>query len=151
VFDISSADPREHFLASLVVAYLSSNIGAVDNDGFVNGTAIVAEMASQGFGEDQITKVLQRLAKKRLIETPHAHYREIPVPDEENAAQFHFRATSIGIYHVRYWSGSFAFLDAVATDTPIFDETARVGVSKLAASFETADRLESYPAFSGLS
>lgn len=141
VFDISSADPREHFLSGLVVAYLSSNIGAPDNDGFVNGGSILAEMASQGFVEDQVSKVLRRLAKKRLIETPHAHYREIPVPEETSPAEFHFRATSIGIYHIRYWSGSFAFLDAVSTDTPIFDEVARAEVSRLAASFNIADRL----------
>ena len=120
---------------------MSSNIGAADNDGFVNGSSVISEMASQGFVEDQAGKALQRLAKKRLIETPHAHYREIPVPDEVGAAQFHFRATSIGIYHIRYWSGSFAFLDAVATDTPILDEQSRVCVSRLASSFEIADRL----------
>jgi GTPase SAR1 family protein len=140
VFDVSSADPREHFLACLVVAFLSSNIGTMDNDGFVNGHVVVAEMASQGFVEEQVNKVLQRLARKRLVETPHAHYREIPVPDEDTAAQFHYRATSVGIYHIRYWAGTFAFLDAVATDTPIFEEETRAGVSKIAASFELGDR-----------
>ena len=140
VFDVNSADPREHFLASLVVAYLSSNAGMVDNDGFINGHVVVTEMARQGFVEDQVARVLRLLARKRLIETPHAHYREIPVPDEEHADQFHYRATSIGIYHIRFWTGSFAFLDAVSTDTPIFDEIAREEVSQLASSFAIGDR-----------
>src|SRR3546814_728996 len=60
--------------------------------------------------------------------------------DEDTAALFHDRATSIGIYHVRYWAGTFAFLDAVATDTPIFQEETRAGVSKIAASFDLGDR-----------
>lgn len=142
VFDVSSADPREHFLASLIVAYLSSNIGTPDNDGFVSGSVVLAEMAAQGFIEEQVSSALQRLARKKLIETPHAHYREIDVPDDRNPTEFHFRATSIGVYHVRYWSGSFAFLDAVSTDTPIFDVTVRAKVAQLAASFRIAERFE---------
>jgi len=140
VYDLSMADPREHFLASLLVAFLSSNIGTTDNDGFVRGQIILTEMQNQGFVEDQVVKAMRRLAVKRLIETPHAHYREIEVTDEEIAIHFHFRATSIGLYHIRFWAGSFAFLDAVSTDTPIFDEESRAYVSNLAASFSIADR-----------
>ena len=142
VFDISFADPREHFLQSLIVAFLSSNMGAADNDGFVSGSALIGGMARQGFVEDQVAKNLQRLARKRLIETPHAHYREIPVPEEESASTFYYRTTSIGAYHIRYWSGTFAFLDAVAIDTPIFHEDTRSRVSALAASFDLKDRAE---------
>ena len=79
---------------------------------------------------------------RSLIETPYAHYREIKVPDHETPEQFHFRATSIGIYHIRYWTGSFAFLDATSTDTPIFDVGARDEISRLAASFDTRERYQ---------
>jgi GTPase SAR1 family protein len=140
IFDVSSADPREHFLASLIIAYVSSSLGIKDNDGFVSGSAIVTEMTSLGFFKAQTQQALRRIATKRLIETPHAHYREIPVLDSEPPEQFHYRATSIGVYHVRFWTGAFTFLDATATDTPIFDVTARDEVIKLAASFDTADR-----------
>lgn len=136
IFDVSTADPREHFLASLIVAFLSSNLSILDNDGFVSGQEIVSEMLRHGFLEDQTRNALRRLATKRLIETPHAHYRELPVEDHELPEQFHFRATSVGIYHIRFWTGSFAFLDATSTDTPIFDEEARDEISKLASSFE---------------
>ena len=136
VFDVSVADPREHFLSSLIVAFLSSNTKATDGDGFCRGRDILVEMSYQGFVEDQVRDALRTLAHKRLIETPHAHYREIEVPDHEYPDQFHFRATSIGIYHIRYWSGSFSFLDAVSTDTPIFDEVIRGKMSSLASSFE---------------
>jgi len=54
--------------------------------------------------------------------------------------QFHFRATSIGIYHIRFWTGAFSFLDATSTDTPIFDEATRDVVAGLAASFVIGDR-----------
>ncbi|WP_020564566.1 hypothetical protein [Methylosarcina fibrata] len=140
IFDISSADPREHFLASLVIAYLNTGYGILDNDGFVNGQELLEEMLRQGFVTDQVRHVLRRLATKKLIETPHAHYRELQVEDDNPPENFHFRATTVGIYHVRFWTGSFAFLDAVSTDTPVFDSDSRVEISKLASSFDINDR-----------
>ncbi|MBX3662832.1 MAG: hypothetical protein KF804_10300 [Burkholderiales bacterium] len=147
IFDVSTADPREHFLGSLIVAFLSSNTGVLDQDGFLNGNELMNEMRRLGFVDDQIRFSLRRLSTKRLIETPHSHYREIPVEDHEPPEQFHFRATSIGIYHIRFWIGSFAFIDAVSIDTPIFDEPTRERVCALASSFSISDRLERTVAF----
>jgi hypothetical protein len=140
IFDVSAADSREHFLASLIISYLTSNIGVRDNDGFVNGRNIFFEMAKNGFVEDQVANALRRLATKRLIETPHAHYRELQVAETVPPLQFYYRATTVGVYHVRFWTGSFAFLDATSTDTPIFDQGARELVSRYAASFSIGDR-----------
>lgn len=147
VFDVRSADPREHFLASLIISYLSSNSCPRDNDGFVSGRDIAAEMSRVGFIEEQVSSALRLTSVKRLIETPYLHYREIKVDDAEDPLQFHYRATSIGIYHVRFWTGSFAFLDAVSTDTPIFEEGPRTDVTRVAASFDIADRFKRASAF----
>jgi len=147
IFDVSAADPREHFLASLLVAFLSSNTGVLDQDGFLNGRDLMKEMARHAFVEEQIRSALRRLSKTRLIETPHAHYREVQVDDHEPPEQFHFRATSVGVYHIRFWAGSFAFLDAVSTDTPIFDEDCRNKVSVLASSFAIRDRYDKASSF----
>lgn len=148
VFDVvGAADPREHFLSSLIVAYLSSNTGVVDNDGFLAGRNIIAELTGHGYVDDQISRALRFLATKRLIETPYAHYREIQVAEHERSDQLHYRATSVGAYHVRHWAGSFAFLDAMSTDTPIFDETAREIVCSLASSFSINDRYTKAVAF----
>jgi len=140
IFDVSAADPREHFLASLIVSFLSSGAGVRSNDGFMIGSAIIQEMALHGFSADQTGVALRRLASKKLIETPHAHFREVSVPESEPVEDFPFRVTSIGIYHVRFWTGSFSFLDATSTDTPIFDEKVRDVVCDLAASFDIKDR-----------
>lgn len=142
IFDVSAADPREHFLASFVISFLSSNMGVRDNDGFVSGHSIFEEMSKQGFVENQIGHSLRRLARKKLIETPHSHYRELEVDESESPVQFHYRATTVGIYHVHYWTGSFSFLDAMSTDTPIFDESARAAVLDTAASFDIRDRYQ---------
>lgn len=142
IYDVNIPDPREHFLSSLIISYLSSNVGIRDNDGFISGESILSEMATHGFVEDQSRHALRRLSAKRLIETPHAHYRELPVDEHEPPEQFYFRATSIGIYHVRYWTGNFSFLDATSTDTPIFDQDVRDAISGMAPSFNIGVRYE---------
>ena len=140
IFDVGVADPREHFLVSVLVSYLSSNIGIRDGDGYLSGSALVAEGQRYGFLEDQVSGALRRAAAKKLIETPHAHFRELAVSSDESPVDFHFRATSVGIYHVRYWTGEFAFLDATSIDTPIFDEEVREYIAKRASSFGIKDR-----------
>lgn len=147
VFDVTAADFREHFLPSLIVGYLSSNIGVRDKDGFVSAEQILSEMMTQGFIEDQVSEAFKKLAERRLIETPYSHYRELAVDDSQSPLSFYYRATSIGAYHIRFWLGSFSFLDAVSTDTPIFDETTRAEVARLAASFDIKDRLAKTIAF----
>lgn len=135
VFDISKADPREHFLCCLVISFASSPMGIKDNDGFVRGERIINEMLRNGFSEDQTRHALERLARKRLLETPHGHYREVEVTERTDIDQFPYRATSTGLYHVRHWIGDFSFLDATSIDTPIFDINSRGIVFKNAESF----------------
>jgi len=147
ILDVSAADSKEHFLSALIVGYLSSSVGTRDKDGFVPGEVIQQEMMKQGFIEDQIQASLRRLAGRRLIETPYSHYKELTVSDSVVPTEFYYRATSIGIYHIRFWVGSFSFLDAMSTDTPIFDEAARALVSRLAPSFEIKDRYRKTMAF----
>ena len=147
IYDVSSADSREHFLASLLIAYLASPLGNQNNDGFVPASGILAEMQRIGFNQDQTRLCLKRLAEKRLIETPHAHYREMRVSEDALPDQYSFRATSIGLYHIRFWLGAFSFLDATSIDTPIFEDDIRATVFKTAGSFEIRDRYSRAVAF----
>lgn len=142
IYDISSADPKEHFLASLLIAFVSSPMGIKDNDGFVGAVDIIAEMVKLGFLIEQVQHSLRRLAEKRLIETPHGHYRELEVSDETLPDGFHFRATSIGVYHIRNWSCQFSFLDATCIDTPVFDTKTREYLASAADSHEISIRYE---------
>lgn len=147
IFDVSSPDPKEHFLSSMIIACLTSNASLRDVDGFVYGEALIQEMFTYGFQEAQTRSAIRKLAERRLIETPHSHFREIPVSPEVLPDSFYFRATSIGAYHIKNWAGSFQFLDATSSDTPIFDESIRATVARLAPSFEIKDRLEKVKVF----
>ncbi|MCA0941989.1 hypothetical protein LCM28_19105 [Salipiger pacificus] len=125
IFDVNTPDPKEHFLSSFIVSCLTSNSTLRDSDGFVYGEALMKEMQGLGFTEEQVRPSLRKLAEKRLIETPHSHYREIGVAPDILPDYFHFRATSIGAYHTKSWAGRFEFLDATSSDTPIFHEETR--------------------------
>lgn len=149
VFDPSTPDPKEHFLSPILVSYLAASSGERDADGFMFGELIISEMQKYGFRSAQTRSALRVLASKRLIETPHSHFREIIVPASEDPDKFHFRATSIGIYHSRYWIGTFQFLDAVSSDTPIFADETRALVTKLAPSFQIDARHKKVVAFIG--
>lgn len=140
IFDLTASDPREHFLIPLIVAFLASNQGIKDNDGFFFGEDVRAEFLRLGFSDDQISQSLRRSAIGRIVETPHSHFREIPVGEKVSPFSFNFRATSVGLYHIRHWCGSFSFLDAVSTDTPILDDGYRRVVFDLASSFDIKDR-----------
>lgn len=147
VFDVSASDPREHFLKCLVVAFCASSSGARDNDGFFSGHDIAREMSVLGFGENQIAAALIILAQKKLLETPYSHYRELSVEESIDPRTFSYRATSVGIYHIRFWIGEFSYLDAMSTDTPIFDANTREFVAKRAASVEIEPRLRKAESF----
>ncbi len=147
MFDVSEADSREHFLSNLIVGYVSSNLGKRDNDGYVRGETIIRELSRLGFIENQVIGRLATLANKRILETPHSHFREIELREGELPEALNYRATSIGLYHIKFWVGSFAFLDAMSIDTPIFDEAVRDLVCSLAPSFEISARYEKTVAF----
>lgn len=147
VFDISMADSREHFLKPLILAFLYSNSGLANRDGYVPGKSVVEEMLKLSFLEEQCRHSLRKLARNRLVETPHSHFREIDVDEGVFPEVFPYRTTSIGLYHWRRWISTFSFLDAVSIDTPIIDEECREIVCELADSFQISDRLKKAKAF----
>jgi len=147
VFDVSTADSREHFLKPLLIGFLASGTTQQDHDGFVSGDVMVAEALRIGFIEDQTRSALVVLAKNRLIETPHAHFREVEVASDTPSDTFFYRVTSVGLYHLRHWIGTFAFLDAMAIDTPVFEAEIREFIHQKAGSFQIADRFEKANSF----
>ena len=44
LFDVQTADRKEHFLCLMVVSFLHSDAANKDPDGFVRTAAVVAEM-----------------------------------------------------------------------------------------------------------
>ena len=57
------------------------------------------------------------------------------------------RLTTVGAYHVQKWAPSFAYLDGMLFDTPIFDVTTMEVLARQPNSFGIAIRYERAEAF----
>jgi GTPase SAR1 family protein len=120
LFDLSSIDPKEHFLLPLLLSQLSRWTGPGIENGFVEASALYERLQGMGFTPEQIDSALARGTRHRLVET--AARRPIEPGHELPAA---FRITSVGVYHGQRLASMFAYVDAVIVDTPILDRRYR--------------------------
>lgn len=116
ILDITSADPKEHFLQPLVIAFLRQPAIERTDEGFVPVDKIYEYFQGLSFLPEQIDVAIIRAFSKRLIETAA---RRIPTPGKIDG--FGVRPTPIGLYHIQELLGNFNYLDAVVVDTPILD------------------------------
>ncbi|TQL30715.1 hypothetical protein FB443_11052 [Vibrio crassostreae] len=143
VLDISSPDPKEHFLVPLLISYLESKGEHIDKDGFCRTETVITECQNHGFTQKQIEYALRRATNRKLIET------SLRVTFEEDEGNVligdlpdSFRVTTIGAYHIKKWLGDFAYLDAMLFDTPVLDPSVRELISKKVSSLDIATRYE---------
>ena len=141
VFEVKLSDVREHFLCSLIIAFLLSDLSLKDRDEFVTTNSILEAMQGHSFRDVQTESALRRLTNKRLIETTERITFEEDIIGLVGAMPRGFRATSVGAYHLRRWLGIFAYLDAMVFDTPIFDPKIAEQISERLESFDIRDRL----------
>jgi hypothetical protein len=142
LFDVETADRREHFLSLMIVAFLLSDGTPKDRDGFIQTSLIVEEMQMWRFLPEQVERALRKLTNKRLIETTERITFEEDLAGLIGSMPAGFRATSIGAYHARRWAGDFAYLDGMVFDTPIFDPDVREGMCANLGSFDIKHRYE---------
>jgi GTPase SAR1 family protein len=140
LFDVRYPDPKEHFLAAMIVGYLLSDGSHRSPDGFARTSSLMSEMQSYGFVPDQIEHALRRLTNKKLIETTERVTFDEGLQGLVGDMPLAFRATTVGAYHIQRWACSFAYMDAMLFDTPIFDEESRSEMSKSLESFDIRDR-----------
>lgn len=147
LFDVRYPDPREHFLCPLILAFLSYDGPARNREGFIDSSRLLAEMQKHSIVPDQAENALRRLTNKRLIETTERVTFEEALDDLTGEMPLAFRITTIGAYHLLKWAPSYAYLDAVLFDTPIFDSTTMEILAKQPNSFDIAARYERTEAF----
>lgn len=121
VFDVRFPDKREHFVALLMLAYLNYDEGHRDNDGFVQSEGVYLELQEYGYSKEQIEESIRRSTNKKLIETNERITFEEGYKDLFSDPPKSLRLTTVGAYHLLRWAGRFEYLDAMITDTPIFD------------------------------
>jgi hypothetical protein len=116
VFDVGSADPKEHFLILFALSLISTLSNSNSENGFVKTDQIYEGLQSLGFTAVQIDGALLRCISRKLIETVA---RQIPEPGGVTSPML--RLTSTGAYHLFRLCRSFVYNDAVLVDTPMFD------------------------------
>lgn len=143
LFDVSAPDFREHFLRPIVLALLNTDRPTRNPDGFVFCEAIVKEMQDLGFMPIQSQSALRRLTNKKLIESSErVTFEEDTLGDLIGDIPAAFRLTSIGAYHLRRWCFTFAYLDAMVFDTPIFKDNFFQELSQSPESFDIHQRIK---------
>lgn len=126
VFGVNYADKREHFLSLLLLGYLSwDGVFREQADGFTSLGAVVAELQSNGFTPEQTYLHLQKLTRKKLIETTERRLLETEAEISTQGMPEAYRITQLGAYHLKKWAYDFSFIEAMSFDTPIFDEGTR--------------------------
>lgn len=126
IYDISSPDPKEHFLKPIILALLDKEGDHLDNDGFCQTSSLFDQIQGLGFTVDQITYSLRECTNKKLIETSQRvtfeeDFNGVLIGEMPNS----FRISSVGAYHLRRWLSVFTYLDAMVFDTPILDKDTR--------------------------
>jgi hypothetical protein len=115
VLEISSPDPREHFLSPLTLAHIE-RVGEVGQvEGFVGMDRIMDFGQGLGFTPSQVEFAVRHGENKRLLQRS-------PRVGDEIARRY--RITTVGAYTYKRLMGTFVYLDAVVVDTPIVDSAA---------------------------
>lgn len=120
LFDISSADPREHFLLPVLLGILVNWSARGEDEGFLDLRDVYERLHALGFVADQVDLAIARAHRGKLIET---HGRT--APGSEGAPPTAARITSVGAYHVERLAELFVYIDAMIVDTPILDDETR--------------------------
>ena len=140
LFDVRFSDEREHFLVPMVAAYLNFDGPHRNREGFVTSDNVIKEMQNWGFTPQQVESALRRMTNKRLIETTERITFDEDITGLIGEMPTAFRITTVGAYHLLKWATTFAYLDAMLFDTPIFDGNVMGVLSRDPASFDIDER-----------
>lgn len=165
VFDTDFGDPKGHFLVLAILAILQDGDEIKDVNGYVSSLNLTKELQEKaGYTEKQISSAVKRCINKKLVEEARRiTIEESSLMDKSGTLPSSVRITSAGAYHLVKWSCSFSYMEAVSTDTPIFDDETREKIGgalgkRLMDRFSRAVALRNYlvsqwgrfPALSGL-
>lgn len=135
LFDVSSADPKEHFLLLMILQLLERGSQTSTEAGFVSSGHVVEKMQEQGFVPTQVIHAVIRAWKGGLCETSGR-----VEPTSEGDLPHSLRVTTKGIYHAVRLARFFTYLDAVCVDIPVFDSEVRKSIRDVNGIVERIER-----------
>jgi hypothetical protein len=116
VYDIATADGREHFLVALLIAFVERAGQLGGSEGYVGREEAFRFAQGLGFQAQQVQRAVERCIQKRLLATPASLTGE---------GHLRLRITTAGAYSVKRLMFLYTYLDAIIVDTPIVDPHAR--------------------------
>ncbi|WP_313139724.1 hypothetical protein [Stenotrophomonas sp.] len=116
VFDISSADQREHFALLILLEYVEHAGQTGGSHGFVERRLVLDFMQGCGYRIEQTLSCIRRAFDKGLLISPEGTKAD---------ASAHIRITTAGAYVRKKLCGLMAYLDAIVVDTPVLDPECR--------------------------
>lgn len=137
LFDISSPDGREHFLAANLIAFVELSSGtSTGNEGYVDLDSVFGFGQGLAFEPAQIHSALDRCMGKKLLEA-NPRFGQTPVVTS-------VRITTIGAYSVHRLIEMFAYVDGMIVDTPIVIPAVRGGIRDVESISDRLERAETF-------
>lgn len=124
IFDVSSPEPREHFILPSLILLIKKLSESPTSGGFVEIDKVYENLQSFGFTPTVIDAVLKRAINKRLVDVEARKTFEA-VSELPKVV----RSTSVGIYHATKLIESFSYVDAMIVDTPILTEGFKIKIT----------------------
>lgn len=134
LFDISHADPMEHFSMLLTLSYLSRIGHGPPNRGYCAMQNVVQYLCQIGYSEAHAKRTIETLYGKKYCEP------RIPGLAWSTVEDGDIRVTNIGRYHVGSLVKTFQYVDAVVVDTPVLNDKARRSIKDEFGIFERINR-----------
>jgi hypothetical protein len=148
LFDVFTPDSREHFLRLCILGLLKSDVSRKNSDGFLFSEEVTRSLQDHGYVPLQTEGALRQLANKRLIESSErVTFEEDALGELIGDMPAAFRLTSVGAYHLDRWVGTFAYVDAMTFDTPIFEDEVFAALAVNVNAWDIQARLERANAF----
>lgn len=134
LLDVSTNDPREHFLLPLIVTYVERTGQLGSTDGYVSRLDVFGFGQRLGYHPRQIGSAIERATRTNLLATPT---RSLELAER-------LRVTPVGAYSVRRLLRYFTYLDAVSVDVPITEARQRDALADARTIQERMARVEGF-------
>lgn len=121
LFDIGSLDGTEHFLSSIILAFVEIGVRESDHSSYVSAESVYRYAQGIGFRPEQVEQTLRRLLRHKLIETE----KREAATNIDVSKDAVYRITTVGSYYYRRLIGKFTYCDAMVVDTPIVERGVR--------------------------
>lgn len=145
LFDLWTADSREHFLVPILLAHAERTADPAFS-GYVRTVDLLQHVQDLGFSPEQGDWALSRCLAKKLVDRPARSIEESEGTSTVTETEY-VRITSIGAYYVKKLVANFSYVDAVIVDTPITHQTYRDQIRDVATVTERLARAEIFRAY----